>query len=127
MRLRCSIVTINAFSVSGLNGQCSVVLACAGCTVSLIQAFVEILLTGISEFLSGFHDFAPSGEVNRIRVGEVGGLNFCMLDLPHGSMHQRFVIFTCSVVIAAGASEVTSPILGGLAYEAKMERCAQAL
>ena len=95
--------------------------------MSLIQAFVEILLTGISEFLSGFHDFAPSGEVNRIRVGEVGGLNFCMLDLPHGSMHQRFVIFTCSVVIAAGASEVTSTILGGLAYEAKMERCAQAL
>ena len=85
--------------------------------MSLIQAFVEILLTGISEFLSGFHDFAPSGDVNRIRVGEVGGLNFCMLDLPHGSMHQRFVIFTCSVVIAAGASEVTSPILGGLAYE----------
>ena len=103
------------------------VLACSSWTVSLIQAFVEILLTGISEFLSGFHDFAPSGEVNRIRVGEVGGLNFCMMDLPHGSMHQRFVIFTCSVVIAAGASEVTSPILGGLAYEAKMERCAQAL
>ena len=42
-------------------------------------------------------------------------------------MHQRFVIFACSVVIAAGAREVTSPILGGLAYEAKMERCAQAL
>ena len=103
------------------------VLACASCTVSLIQAFVEVLLTGISEFPSGFHDFALSGEVNRIRLGEVGGLSVCMLNLPHGSMHQRFVIFTCSVVIAAGASEVTSPILGGLAYEAKMERCAQAL
>ena len=118
---------INAFSVSGLNGQCSVVLACAGCTVSLIQAFVEILLTGISEFPSGFHDFAPSGEVNRIRLGEVWVLSRCMMDLPHGSMHQRFVIFACSVVIAAGASEVTSPILGGLAYEAKMERCVQAV
>ena len=49
------------------------------------------------------------------------------MDLHHGSMHQRFVIFACSVVIAAGAGEVISPILGGLAYEAKMERCVQAL
>ena len=103
------------------------VLACAGCTVSLIQASVEMLLTGISELPSSFHDFALSGEVNRIRLGEVGGLSVCMLNLPHGSMHQRFVIFACSVVIAAGASEVTSPILGGLAYEAKMERCVQAV
>ena len=50
-----------------------------------------------------------------------------MMDLPHGSMHLRFVIFACSVVIAAGAGEVISPILGGLADEAKMERCVQAL
>ena len=93
------------------------VLARASWTVSLIQASVEMLLTGISEFPSGFHDFALSGEVNRIRLGEVGGLSVCMLNLPHGSMHQRFVIFACSVVIAAGADEVISPIIGGLAYE----------
>ena len=103
------------------------VLACSSWTVSLIQASVEMLLTGISEFPSGFHDFALSGEVNRFRFGEVGVLSVCMMDLPHGPMHQRFVIFACSVVIAAGAGEVISPILGGLAYEAKMERCAQAL
>ena len=95
--------------------------------MSLIQAFVEILLTGISEFPSGFHDFALSGEVNRIRLGDVGVLSVYMMDLPHGSMHQPFVIFACSVVIAAGAGEVISPTFGGLAYEAKMERCAQAL
>ena len=102
------------------------VLACSSWTVSLIQASVEMLLTGISEFPSGFHDFALSGEVNRFRFGEVGVLSVCMMDLPHGSMHQRFVIFACSVVIAAGAGEVISPILGGLADEAKMERCVQA-
>ncbi|WP_114994140.1 hypothetical protein [Synechococcus sp. UW179A] len=39
---------------------------------------------------------------------------------------KRFAIFACSVVIAAGAGEVISPILGGLAYEAKMDRCVEA-
>ena len=103
------------------------VLARASWTVSLIQASVEMLLTGISEFPSGFHDFALSGEVNRIKLGDVGVLSVCMMDLPHGSMHQPFVIFACSVVIAAGAGEVISPTFGGLAYEAKMERCVQAV
>ena len=38
---------------------------------------------------------------------------------------KRFVVFACSVVFAAGVGEVISPILGGLAYEAKMDRCVE--
>ena len=39
---------------------------------------------------------------------------------------KRFLIFACSVVVAAGAGEVISPILGDLAYQAKMNRCVEA-
>ena len=81
-----------------------------------------MLLTGFSEIASGLHDVALSGEVSWISFGEVGVLSICLID----QFTKRFVIFACSVVIAAGAGEVISPILGGLAYEEKLERCVQA-
>ena len=62
------------------------------------------------------------GDVTPIVSSESVGKGICLMN----KCTKRFLFFICSVAVAAGAGEVISPIIGGIAYEAKMERCVDA-